>query len=106
MEENKILKLCKKYDIILDLDFEHIPFSKYFKNLIYFFIIYFYFIYKVNKNNEFFDILINIINKYNLFNSILINSGNNLMTITKFPKIKNDISISIAGMNTKKKKGI
>ena len=81
-----LLKLCKKYDIILDLDFEHIPFSKYF-----------------NKNNEYFDILINIINKYNMFNSILFNSGNNLMTITKFQKIKNDISISIAGMNTIKK---
>jgi glycerophosphoryl diester phosphodiesterase len=77
-----LLKLCKKHDIILDLDLGHAPFHKYF-----------------NKSNEYYNILINIIKKYNMFNSIIFNSGNNLLTISKLYLIKNDIAISIAGMN-------
>ena len=84
MTFEELLKLCKKHNIIIDLDLCHMDFKKYFK-----------------ESDEYAQIIIDTVKKYNYFDSIIFNSGHNLEKIIKLKKIKNDITISIDDMNKK-----
>ena len=80
-----LLALCKKKNIIIDLDLFHMDFNKYF-----------------NKTNEYAKIIIDTVKKYDMFNSIIFNNGNNIKKILKLKKYKEDIAISLSNMNEKK----
>ena len=81
----KLLKLCKDNNIIIDLDLFHMDFNKYF-----------------NDTDEYAKIIINIVKKYDMFNSVIFSHGNNIEKMLKLKKYKNDITISLSKMNEKK----
>ena len=79
-----LLILCKKNDVIIDLNLSNLEFNKYFE-----------------ETDEYMKILLNMIEKYDMFNSIFFNDEPNSNNILKLKKIRNDISISISNMNKK-----
>ena len=76
-----LLKLCKKNDIIIDLDLYHMDYNKYFKD-----------------TDEYAKIIIQYVQKYGMYNSIFFNEKRQSV-IELFKSIKKDISFSINGMN-------
>jgi len=78
----KLLKLCKENNVIIDLDLFHCN-DKYF------------------NDNEYIKILINLIEKYDMLNSIFFNDKR-LDVISKFNEYKKGLSFSINNMNEKK----
>lgn len=79
-----LLDLCKKNNVIIDLDLGHLNYKKYFED-----------------TDEYAKIIINLIEKYNMTDSIIFNDGPNPETVLKLKKIRNDISISVSNMNKK-----
>ena len=79
----RLLKLCKENNVIIDLDLIHCnEKNKYF-------------------NNEYIKILIDLIEKYDMLNSIFFNDRR-LDIISKLNKYKKGLSFSINNMNEKK----
>ena len=79
-----LLILCKKNNVIIDLNLAHLEFKKYFE-----------------ETNEYIRILLNMIKKYNMFDSIFFNDGPNPNTILKLKEFRNDISVCVSNMNKK-----
>ena len=80
----KLLKLCKENNVIIDLDlFHNQDKSKYF------------------NDNEYIKIIIDLIEKYDMLNSIFFNDRR-LDVISKFNEYKKGLSFSINNMNEKK----
>ena len=79
----KLLKLCKDNNVIIDLDLTHLTFKKYF-----------------NDTDEYIKIIVDLIEEYDMINSILLNDARPKV-ILKIKKIRNDISFSLKGMNEK-----
>jgi len=79
-----LLDLCKKNNVIIDLDLGHLDYKKYFE-----------------ETDEYIRIIINLIEKYNMTDSIIFNDGHNPETVLKMKKIRNDTSVSVSNMNTK-----
>ena len=79
-----LLILCKKNNVIIDLNLARLEFKKYFE-----------------ETNEYIRILLNMIKKYNMFDSIFFNDGPNPNTILKLKEFRNDISVSVSNMNKK-----
>ena len=80
----KLLKLCKDNNVIIDLDLLHCrDKNKYF------------------NDNEYIKIIIDLIEKYDMLNSIFFNDRR-LDVISKFNEYKKGLSFSINNMNEKK----
>jgi hypothetical protein len=79
----KLLKLCKENNVIIDLDLFHCD-NEYF------------------NDNEYIKIIIELIEKYDMLNSIFFNDRR-LDVISKFNEYKKGLSFSINNMNEKKK---
>lgn len=80
----KLLKLCKDNNVIIDLDLIHCQDkNKYF------------------NDNEYIKIIIDLIEKYDMLNSIFFNDRR-LDVISKFNEYKKGLSFSINNMNEKK----
>ena len=79
-----LLDLCKKNNVIIDLDLGHLDYKKYFE-----------------ETDEYIQIIINLIEKYNMMDSVIFNDGPNPDTVLKMKKIRNDISVSVSNMNKK-----
>ena len=78
-----LLKLCKKNNVIIDLDLNHLNLKEYFLD-----------------TNEYLEIMINLIKKYDMQDSIFMNE-NRPEAIEKLKEIKKDVSLSLSGMNEK-----
>lgn len=78
---DELLKFCRQNNVIIDLDF-----IKNFEN-----------------TDEYFEIIINLVEKNNMFNSIIfnINVDSNENIISKLQNIKNNIAISVSNANKK-----
>ena len=79
----KLLKLCKENDVIIELDLSHLDYKKYFE-----------------KTDEYAKIIIDTIKKNNMLNSIYFNDGPNPNIILKLKEIKNEISVAISNVNS------
>ena len=77
----KLLKLCKAHEIIIDLDLCHLNETKYF-----------------NETDDYAKIIIDLVEKYDMFNSIFFNDYRP-QVILKLKQFRKDISISLLGMN-------
>ena len=76
-----LLKLCKKNNIIIDLDLNHLNYPKFY-----------------NDMKKYAKLIIDYIEKYDMINSIIFNDRRKFI-IETFKSIKNDLSFSINGMN-------
>ena len=81
MKFEDLLKLCKKNNIIIDLDLYHLNYPKFY-----------------NDMKKYAKLIIDYIEKYDMINSIIFNDKRKLI-IETFKSIKNDLSFSINGMN-------
>ena len=81
----EFLKFSKENNVIIDLDLYHLDYTEYF-----------------SKTEDYIKILINEIQKSNMFNSVIFNSGDNILKLTKLKQYKNDIAISISRLNDRK----
>ena len=79
-----LLDLCKKNNVIIDLDLGHLNYKKYFE-----------------ETDEYIKIIINLIEKYNMTDSVIFNDGHNPETVLKMKKLRNDTSVSVSNMNKK-----
>ena len=77
----KLLKLCKENNVIIDLDLAHLEFEKYFL-----------------ETDEYIKIIFGLIEKYNMSDSIFFNDAR-MDVIKQMKKIKNDVSFSVSDMN-------
>ena len=81
MTFEKLLKLCKENNVIIDLDLAHLEFEKYFL-----------------ETDEYIKIIFGLIEKYNMSDSIIFNDAR-MDVIKQMKKIKNDVSFSVSDMN-------
>ena len=75
----KLLKLCKDNEVIIDLNLGNLDFKTYF-----------------DKTDEYMKIIINTIEKCKMSDSTLFNYDKNQNVLIKLTKIKKDISVSIS----------
>ena len=68
---NSLLELCRRNDIIVDLNFVYLDYKKYFED-----------------SDEYMKIILDLIEANNMFNSIYFNDGSNPNTILKLQKLK------------------
>ena len=83
---NSLLELCRRNDIIVDLNFVYLDYKKYFED-----------------SDEYMKIILDLIEANNMFNSIYFNDGSNPNTILKLQKLKKDISVCVS-VNSKDNK--
>ena len=79
-----LLQLCKEHNTIIDLDLSYLDYATYFE-----------------KNLDYVNIIVNLIEKYDMFNSVYFSDGANSTNILQLIKVKKDITISVSNMNKK-----
>ena len=81
----ELLELCRDNDIIIDLNLGNLDFTKYF-----------------NDTDIYIKKIFDLVEEYDMFNSIYFND-NRTEVLLKLKTIKNDITLSISGINDKQK---
>ena len=81
----ELLDLCRENNVIIDLDLRHLDFKKYF-----------------NDTDEYIEKIFDLIEKYDMLNSIYFND-NRTEVLSKLKNYKNDITLSVSGLNDKEK---
>ena len=78
-----LLQLCSEFDVIIDLDLSQINTKKF------------------TNDTTYANALINTIKRFDMFDSVYFSDGPELSHILKLKSIKNDIAISVMGLNNK-----
>ena len=81
----ELLELCRENNVIIDLDLRYLDFKKYF-----------------NDTDAYIEKIFDLIEKYDMLNSIYFND-NRTEVLSKLKKYKNDITLSVSGLNDKEK---
>ena len=79
-----LLQLCKEHNTIIDLDLSYLDDATYFE-----------------KNLDYVNIIVNLIEKYDMFNSVYFSDGANSTNILQLIKVKKDITISVSNIHKK-----